>query len=1446
MNSKHFFFGVLAVAGLAFVSCQSQETDFVDQPEMGDAPEFYAAIEQPSDTKVYADESLMVLWHADDRVSIFNKYTYNNQYAFQGETGANAGVFKKVPSDDFVTGNALPAIYAIYPYAEGTTISNSCEISLTLPSEQPYAELNFGRGANTMVSATEDNDLLFKNLCGYLAVKLYGDDVSVASVSLKGNNGEKLAGKAFVDAPLDDDPTIIFPGDVGKEIRVSCETPVVLGATAENYTEFWFVVPPTTFREGFTLTVTDPSGNSFEKSTTKEITIERNHLVRMSPFEVEIERQPDNEIWYTTVDGEVITPYKSYGFGANIVSNVYQDGRGVLTFDNAVTAIKNYTLKGCTNLSTIQLPESVSTIGEGAFSDCSNLTSFDFPSGITALNNYLFNNCSNLSSIVIPQGIERIGHAAFNYCYALSSVVLPQGLKEVGSYAFNACSFTSIDLPESLEQIEYGAFANSQLTTVTIPDSVTQIEEWAFINGRSLQSFSGKFASQDGLLLIVDGNIISCAMGALYDYPEYAIPKGVRRIGDSAFSGCINTQFTFPESLEEIGSAAFYCAYSQKSVILPSGMKSIGSQAFEYSHALKSITIPAPVPPTGGRAMFDNTMLQAIYVPERSVEVYKEAEYWSDYADRIEALPVHHSAITGATDLSAAQANCFVITAPGAYKFPALKGESTEAVGDVYGAELLWESCNNASEVTLNSVIAEVDYEDNWIYFQTPATLKSGNAVIAAMDYFGNIIWSWHIWIPATTITSNTHGIYNHELMDRNLGALVAAAVGSPAPVESFGLTYQWGRKDPFPGPATTSGYEPAAVAGTPISTTEGVGAGDESKISLQQSIQNPTLLGHSQNGDWLLSTDNTLWQNDEKTIYDPCPAGYRVPATDPDQPLMSSDWSTVAGWEESVDNAYFCMGNPAAVFPCGGYRDDYDVFEFTRVGKRVELWTAQNREDMAGYALRYRNPNAGDMHTLRYVPKARVAYIRCCKVEEAPAVVPVSPEAVDLGLSVKWASFNVGASAPEGVGNHYAWGETEPKESYTWENYKWWTGSYDVMSKYNPTDGLYALEMEDDVAAVDWGDKWRMPTHKEQEELYNNCDKTLTALNGVSGYRMTSRKNGNSIFLPLDPNVDPDFPMTFYSSRTLSSSGYACSVGMSETGSPYSGYGNARSSGWLIRPVYGDIVPVQSITLDKDAISLAVGDWARIYVSFVPSNASEQNVLWSSSDPTVAPVDQYGQIQPVAAGTATITAKSVDSGRTATCVVTVTPAPEAVDLGLSVKWASFNLGATAPEEYGDYFAWGETAPKEKYDWQTYKWCDGSETTFSKYNNNSLYGTVDNKTVLDLEDDAAYVNLGGSWRMPTEAEWTELRNQCAWNWTTQNGVNGYQVVASNGNSIFLPAAGNRYSLYSGSEGTKGDYWSSSLYTDAPSQSCHIEFNSGNIDMLCIWRYDGLSIRPVTD
>jgi hypothetical protein len=189
------------------------------------------------------------------------------------------------------------------------------------------------------------------------------------------------------------------------------------------------------------------------------------------------------------------------------------------------------------------------------------------------------------------------------------------------------------------------------------------------------------------------------------------------------------------------------------------------------------------------------------------------------------------------------------------------------------------------------------------------------------------------------------------------------------------------------------------------------------------------------------------------------------------------------------------------------------------------------------------------------------------------------------------------------------------------------------------------------------------------------------------------------------------------------------------------------------------------------------------------------------------------------------------------------------IDLGLpsGTKWASCNVGATTPEDYGDYFAWGETQPKDTYSWSTYQYCNGSSSTLTKYCTSSNYGYngfTDNLTTLLPEDDAATANWGSDWRMPTQTEWEELYNNTTVIWTTQNGVFGRLFTASNGNSLFLPAAGGRWGDELVDVGDYGDYWSSSLITDYPDYAGRLSFGSGGCGMGYGNRSSGHSVRAV--
>ena len=203
-------------------------------------------------------------------------------------------------------------------------------------------------------------------------------------------------------------------------------------------------------------------------------------------------------------------------------------------------------------------------------------------------------------------------------------------------------------------------------------------------------------------------------------------------------------------------------------------------------------------------------------------------------------------------------------------------------------------------------------------------------------------------------------------------------------------------------------------------------------------------------------------------------------------------------------------------------------------------------------------------------------------------------------------------------------------------------------------------------------------------------------------------------------------------------------------------------------------------------------------------------------------------------------------------------PEPSLVDLGLSVKWASFNLGASKPTEYGGYYQWAGTtdvSDKSIYlDWSNCPYHTGSDSSsgWTKYNTKWSYGTMDNKKVLELKDDVASVALGGKWRMPTDEEWAELRNKdnCSWTWTTIDGVKGYKVQSKKpgytDNWIFLPAAGYRIDDYLYPVGSGGFYWSSSLNTDSPSSAYGMYFDSDAFYWGYGYRYNGHSVRPVSE
>ena len=371
--------------------------------------------------------------------------------------------------------------------------------------------------------------------------------------------------------------------------------------------------------------------------------------------------------------------------------------------------------------------------------------------------------------------------------------------------------------------------------------------------------------------------------------------------------------------------------------------------------------------------------------------------------------------------------------------------------------------------------------------------------------------------------------------------------------------------------------------------------------------------------------------------------------------------------------------------------------------------------------------------------------------------------EYVDLGLpsGTLWATCNVGATSPEDYGDYFAWGEISPKYSYTSTNYTY-------------MDSPDSLPLSADAASVNWGGDWHMPTIEQINELLDssNCDWIFTTMNGVEGQMVTSKYNGNSIFLPAAGNIEDDVywwqgrcacywssdKSDIYSGRSYIMNFCESSIGSYDDG--------LRSNAFSVRPVLG-YKKNESVTPEEEDV---------FYEEIITGYENG-----------------YGY----------------------------------VDLGLpsGILWATCNVGADSPEGYGNFYAWGETQPKSDYTTANYKWCSGDLSSLTKYCTDSYYGIVDNKTILDKEDDAAHVNLGGNWRMPTREERDELYKNCTWKKTKYKGINGYVVISKiNGNMLFIPASGCFGNSIYFNEGEYANYWTSSVNLSIPNEAYDMSYD----------------------
>lgn len=566
-----------------------------------------------SRTQLSAD-GLSVLWDARDVIDVFS--------------GSAMGKFTSTNTEPAATttftgnldGDPGELYYAVYP-SNNSNYMDGGVLNITLPNEMTAVPGNAPRESMYTVARTAvgTDDLAFYNVLGGIKLKFTNGNFN--QIEIKGNNKEFLAGNYSVEYDNNDLPELHLNSYANMKLTVN------LPNTVSSFgSESWYYIPlpPTDFTKGFTLTLRSDSQSGVYVFD-KHVTVRRSAWGKLTVDDSTVEFFNSSKLYYTSTDGNIVEPNDASAFNTAIVSNVYEDGQGVITFDGPLTTIGMNAFLNRANLASVVIPEGVTTVDHNAFKRCHSLTTVYIPASLENFGYRVFLECENLGSFtgplassdgrcVVMDGAVRAFAPA-----GLSSYVVSEGITTIGNSAFYGCGLNGIVLPSTLERIEYHAFTDMyKLTGIFIPESVSYMPEISPFSGcDNLSSFGGKYASADGRSLIVP---LDGGGSRLLSYAYRDIP----------------TVVNVPDGITQIGSLAFFANNGIKRLILPASLSLIGSEGLKYCQELEIVEMHRDgvvflADPES--ALVD--VPANFYVPASQVDAYKDSEKWINVAERI-------------------------------------------------------------------------------------------------------------------------------------------------------------------------------------------------------------------------------------------------------------------------------------------------------------------------------------------------------------------------------------------------------------------------------------------------------------------------------------------------------------------------------------------------------------------------------------------------------------------------------------------------------------------------------------------------------------------------------------------------------------------------------------------------------------------------------------------
>ena len=607
-----------------------------------------ATFEDVESTRIELQE-LNSVWSAGDEVSVFYHSYENMRWAFQGETGDRSGELKLVSGE--VGEQTMNKSYMLYPYSESNSLGEDGMLYTSLPAEQSYKANSYGVGGNIVVAESEDYQFSLKNVCGWIRIQLTGDGEVVQSITLSSNKDEALAGDVAVNSS---DAGYTLTSNGGSSITLDCGEGVTLSGSV---TEFYIGILPQRFEGGITVDIVTDQ-DSVRKSTYEAVVVERNHILPMTAFRLSGEEAVHSELRYTAT--ALVEPNNTSAFNVAIVSNEWNEttGEGVITFDGELTTIGNYAFEDCQSMTSITIPDSVTTLGWGAFTKCSTLREFSgkfaTDDGLCLITDDILKafaiDCG-VTEYTIPNNVTSIAHNVFMECVSLTSVTIPDSVTTIGDYTFTWCkNLTTISIGSGVTSIGYAAFVDcNSLTSVyckaTTPPTLDGNGFYDNAEGRkiyvpaeSVEAYKAAEYWSEYAADIVGYNFEAGEEVAISNKLFYTATALVEPNDASAFNVSIVSNewdeatgegiITFDDELTTIGDYAFRDCDSLTSVTIGDSVTTIGEQAFNYCRSLTSVTIGDSVTTIGDYAFSDCESLTSVTIPDSVTTIGNYAFYY--------------------------------------------------------------------------------------------------------------------------------------------------------------------------------------------------------------------------------------------------------------------------------------------------------------------------------------------------------------------------------------------------------------------------------------------------------------------------------------------------------------------------------------------------------------------------------------------------------------------------------------------------------------------------------------------------------------------------------------------------------------------------------------------------------------------------------------------------